>query len=477
MKNKKMSLLVFGVVIFLSGLVFLMPVGVRADYAATVNYSCPSGGIISGSTCSYLATLSGGSSFNVPLYDYSKWDTTWGTGNFSVCNRTGIGVSMPPDGCPAGLYLPSALIGYASSSDISNSKTLFRSSVWQRTLPGCAYVIRSTYATSPTFANCASQKNYISSVSMPGVERALLGGYIASSAGIYGGTPTCKSSDTLSADKTTCTYTATASYSCPSGGTLSGTTCITDNGCAANTCTGQTCWNNLAWVPGTKICADNSCAANTCTTNVCWNNLAWIAGTKLCDNGCAANTCTTATCNNGIGIVQGTKICDNGCAAITCNTTTCWNNISWVTGTKICADNSCAANICGLPLPAEICWNNLAWIPGTKDCRIDNLCAASTCQTSNTTPPKPTTCDNGINPLTPGTKSPIFNKLCSSAPITCTENDCGKTIPTTTNPTCIMDDATDCMIDTACATPCPAPANQTCPPCPLTINGWREVAP
>ena len=436
-KNKKTFLLVFGVAIFLSGLVFLLSVDARANYAATVNYSCPSGGIISGSMCSYAPIFTAGVNYNKPVYKI----TSLNHGCATLAGFGGYNDEIPP-------FCGGSLVGYAADSTFSGAIPYFED-IRQIPRVGCfdenALVKTSpSLCTNPAYAFASPAS--ISGVTIP----SNLGGFLAASPGIFGGTYTCKSGDTLSADKTTCTYTATASYSCPSGGTLSGTTCITDNLCAANTCTGQTCWNNLAWVPGTKICADNSCAANTCTTDVCWNNLTWIPGTK---------------------------ICDNGCAAITCNTTTCWNNISWVTGTKICADNSCAANICGLPLPAEICWNNLAWIPGTKDCRIDNLCAASTCQTSNTTPPKPTTCDNGINPLTPGTKSPVFNKICSSVPITCTENDCGRTIPSTTNPTCIMDDATDCMLDTACATPCPAPANQTCPPCPLTINGWREVAP
>ena len=189
---------------------------------------------------------------------------------------------------------------------------------------------------------------------------------------------------------------------------VQGTKICADNSCAAKTCKTATCWNNLTWIPGTKICPDNSCAANICTTAICWNNFQWIEGTKLCDNGCAANTCVGQTCNNNINpLTPGTKICaDNSCAVNTCKNLTCWNNLTWIPGTKICADNSCAATTC----KTAVCWNNLEWIAGTKPC--DNGCAGSTCTT--------TTCDNGINPLTPGTKicpivcPQVTNPICSS---------------------------------------------------------------
>ena len=52
---------------------------------------------------------------------------------------------------------------------------------------------------------------------------------------------------------------------------------------------------------------DNGCAANTCIGQTCNNSITTVAGTKPCDNGCAANTCVGQTCNNSIAVVNGTK--------------------------------------------------------------------------------------------------------------------------------------------------------------------------
>ena len=160
-----------------------------------------------------------------------------------------------------------------------------------------------------------------------------------------------------------------------------------DNGCAANTCTFNTCNNSISVVNGTKPC-DNGCAADTCTSNTCNNSITTVAGTKTCpDNGCAANTCTATTCNNGINATTpGTKTCpDNSCAADTCKNSTCWNNLTWIPGTKVCADNHCADSTC----TTKTCHNSLAWVPGNVNC--DPNCAANTCTTR--------TCDNGIDAL------------------------------------------------------------------------------
>ncbi len=229
---------------------------------------------------------------------------------------------------------------------------------------------------------------------------------------------------------------------------VKGITCITDNGCAAKTCTTTTCNNGAKMVQGAKTCPDNSCAVNTCTNSQCWNNLAMIAGAKDCriDNGCAANTCATATCYNSITWVLGTKDCkvDNGCAANTCTTAECYNGIAGVKGTKVCEvavdgfcgssngifsatapttnlcnagkasvvagsgpwtwtcagiaggfDDSCGAskattsdNGCAInTCVGQTCNNGVTTVAGTKPC--DNGCAARTCTTA--------TCNNGIS--------------------------------------------------------------------------------
>ncbi len=83
------------------------------------------------------------------------------------------------------------------------------------------------------------------------------------------------------------TYYATCTQGDVIGGSYSATACVnvsvdsvSDNGCAAGTCTTASCWNSYQWVTGTQICADNSCAALICANKTCWNNLTWIPGIK-----------------------------------------------------------------------------------------------------------------------------------------------------------------------------------------------------
>ena len=160
---------------------------------------------------------------------------------------------------------------------------------------------------------------------------------------------------------------------------------------------------------------------------------------------------------------------DNGCAAITCTGSTCWNSFQAVNGTKNCApvDNGCATSTCTF----NTCWNNISWVNGTMAC--DNGCASSTCQSSNSG--MPTTCWNGISTVA-GTKTAAFSDICIPTPVTCTQADCGNTIPSATV-SCSRIDATNCMNATTCAGSCPTPALQTCPACAVGVSGWQEVAP
>jgi hypothetical protein len=81
-----------------------------------------------------------------------------------------------------------------------------------------------------------------------------------------------------------------------------------------------------------------SCTTYSCTcSNYSWTQVPTVTGYVLCtDNGCAANTCIGASCYNDVSWVSGTKPCDNGCAASTCIGYTCWNSYQWVGGTKPC---------------------------------------------------------------------------------------------------------------------------------------------
>jgi hypothetical protein len=166
-------------------------------------------------------------------------------------------------------------------------------------------------------------------------------------------------------------YDSVDSYSCPSGGILSGTICITDNGCAANTCVGLTCDNGITTVNGTMNCnitctsftynswgtctneiqtrtvassspsgctGGNPLLSQSCTCAVSsWspdssgtcegsyftqtsncNTTQQVAGTGYCppppvctptNPSCAANTCQGAFCSDGCNVLAGTKVC------------------------------------------------------------------------------------------------------------------------------------------------------------------------
>ena len=379
MQNKKTFLLTFGIAIFLGGFVFFAPTKASANYPATI-----SGGY-AGAPVSYCDRV---------WATYGGWYKNVCTNNCTAGGDIGPFMGWTDYGCTKTVgYVKAAWYDYRSYSGLvpiynigcTNYGCTYTWGVGYDTAFGAAFYVQKdpTPGSIPFYSNRTSGTllGYLSNIS-----------------------------------------TVAANYSCPSGGVLSGTTCITDNLCAANTCSNATCWNNLAWVTGTKNCnVDNLCAVSTCSTATCWNSYQWVAGTKICN-----------------------------------------------------VDNGCAANTCGLPLPAASCWNSYQWVSGTKDCRVDNGCAANTCQASNSG--MPTTCDNGINPFTPGTKLPVFNDICMQTPVTCTQADCGKTIPTQTT-TCSRLDSTNCMNATACLSSCPAPATQTCPSCPLETGVWKEVAP
>ena len=220
----------------------------------------------------------------------------------------------------------------------------------------------------------------------------------------------------------------------------------TDNGCAANTCIGSTCNNNITTVQGTKTC-DNGCAATTCKSMTCNNSIANVQGTKTCtDNGCAADTCTTATCDNGVEVVQGTKVCiDNGCATNTCTTETCNNGSAIVSGTKTCTDNGCAASTCQASDSGmqTSCDNSFTTVPGTLQASFTPKC---------------------IQPAA----LPTSTARCDSS----AAGNCGKTITIQAAGSCSGIDSSGCMNSTACSaaeiTACqqqyPA-VTRTCPTC------------
>jgi hypothetical protein len=124
------------------------------SHADTVTYSCPKGGTLSGTTCSYPATYNAGSS------------STYA----SLCNN-----------------------GDGSSTYNWNNTGGYH----------CAHLVSNV----GIYGSCPS-----------GQYKAYLYCYT-----VY--RPHCNTGDTISSDYSTCTHVVVAGYSCPSGGTLSGSTC------------------------------------------------------------------------------------------------------------------------------------------------------------------------------------------------------------------------------------------------------------
>jgi len=70
---------------------------------------------------------------------------------------------------------------------------------------------------------------------------------------------------------------------------LPSSSCPADTSVCSTVAKGGGCWNNISWVDGTKPCS-GGCSGTSC----------------VADNGCAASTCTWDTCFNGYEYIYGT---------------------------------------------------------------------------------------------------------------------------------------------------------------------------
>jgi conjugal transfer mating pair stabilization protein TraN len=222
------------------------------SYAATATYSCPNGGTLSGTTChttstyAATATTTGGVSYSVSLHRLGSI-----LGSSCVCN-TGLGLDPAGSGgmCSCGVVGYMAPAFFAGAVSLHKVGSRIGTSCMCTTAVGvdpgggsgcsCGVV---GYVASGSFSGAVPVHTVGSSigsscvcVSDIGVEPYSGGGcscgivgYMAPSSGSFGGTATysCNTGDSLSG--TTCThtgsYSATVTYTCPSGGTLSGATC------------------------------------------------------------------------------------------------------------------------------------------------------------------------------------------------------------------------------------------------------------
>lgn len=380
MKIKKTFLFILSLMIFLGGVVLLRPVIVRANYAASVAYSCPSGGSLVGSNCFVGAICKGGS------------------------ERRGV-------------FIPS----YACTTTPNNS---------------CSDSFNNTRWNFDSSCNSIANGSTVPNISIA------LGACWMNSSGIR----FCNQSIA------SYTYAATmVSYSCPSGGILSGTTCLTDNGCAANTCTTATCNNGTATVPGTKT--DGAC----CVDNTWTPSAASV---------CPSQTVTQLSNCGRTRVVPGTSS-----PAFSPDPSKCYNvsypqtnGCSW----QLAVGTSKAETCCGSgadQTPGSF-WNQ--WSPSSNmACSSATVAQTATC---NNIPglTKSQTVSGGTFP-TPG--------ACGSA-----NNQATNTLP---NPSALCDlgSATPSPLtglgpwSWSCNGLCGGASTSCQTLSPMTISGWKEVAP
>jgi hypothetical protein len=171
--------------------------------APTQNYSCNGSDTVKVDRCEYDSTLSGGTNFNVPIFYVGACTGAAcrglnGVPTYTIAYRTGY----------EGFW-----IGFAANSSFNGSLSYYQDTICtQGRGSGVSVIVRDGITITAPIPICNKNTpfGYGSSSVLPGVNVPLsIGGYIASSSGTYGGSPTCKDKNhTLSADKKTCSYPA-----------------------------------------------------------------------------------------------------------------------------------------------------------------------------------------------------------------------------------------------------------------------------
>ena len=278
-----------------------------SSYAATgtTTYSCPSGGTLSGTTCvfpsSYAATASTSSSSYSATASYScSVGTLSGTRCITDCwilnDNPG---DVPTNGCLynlgdgvalLGCSCDGAIIGDPSSCTCYSGSALFGLKNDGSTVPTCSGAGGYFYAGQcyqNAYSGCVNVPATVycsnCTIGTPSGTHCDLGpadvSYSCPSGGTLSGstctitttTYSCPSGGTLSG--TTCVFpanysaTATTTYSCPSGGTLSGTTCVFPANYSATATTTYSCPVNTSIVTlsGTTCVYPANYAATTST--------------------------------------------------------------------------------------------------------------------------------------------------------------------------------------------------------------------
>ncbi len=254
------------------------PVASIGTTNATLGYSCPSGWTLSGSTCtqSGTSTQPASVSYSCP----AGWSLSG-----STCSTTSSSPATPVYSCPAGYTL--------SGSTCTGPSSYAATGSWSCNGHGSLQ----PYANSPSGYKCIVQSLLTSDYESPYAQCQS----IAASMGL----PLVAAPLRNNGKFMDCTMGPVTVYSCPSGGTLSGSTCnttvtqaasVSGYTCTSGTRSGSSCItdSSQAATPTYSCPSGYTLSGTTCTTQTS-NTTAATAGYS-CPNGgtVSGSTCTGA---------------------------------------------------------------------------------------------------------------------------------------------------------------------------------------
>jgi RHS repeat-associated protein len=252
-------------------------------------YSCNAGDSLSGSTCTHTTSNTYGGS--VTGYSCNAGDSLSG----DTCTHTSTSAATPNYSCPSGYSLSGTTCSKTSSTaaTFSGNCNGIGSPVADASSPNGYVCTEVVYVDSPADGLQECQND-------------------ASASGL-----SLLRAQPKGAHNYTCTFVAQGSYSCPSGGTLSGTQCTSSSSqaasvsysCSSGTLSGSQCVSSSTYagtVTGYSCNAGDSLSGSTCTHTTS-NTYAGTVTGYSCNAGdsLSGSTCTHTTSNSYAGNVTG----------------------------------------------------------------------------------------------------------------------------------------------------------------------------
>lgn len=373
------------------------------SYAATITYTCPSGGSLSGTSCTiygyYAAIMNGGAEFRIPVYKKLNrvtpicelWITDSATTDPTYADLAGyVSANSFAGAVPVSLIDGSYFPGQSHSADpcfegVNYCLPSRPAGTYPLNISGYQYqgLLSSSFGNSGQMCvgGCANGWASLTSTTRASASDC----FLAPVAGLYGGEYTCPAGGTLSGSQcaTTTVYGASSQYSCPSGGTLSGSNCTTTSTVAAicpagtwldgiidrcinanPTCSGGSFDGNadVCWTTIIKSCPGSSVydpAVGQCvSTPLCSNGLldtlndvCFQSAASGCPGGYAltGSICTTAAYCTPPGILNGSIDYCSAAASFSCPTGYSYNstlNICYSTAQCSAGNLNTALDVC-----------------------------------------------------------------------------------------------------------------------------------